>query len=96
MSAWEGSEAQRQSEERAKDRQAEVDRIQAQNPWLSRQDCEEWQQKQEEVRRPPPKCCPCMGQGPGIVRHKQRVDYDHATESFLGPCVCDCHKLRPR
>lgn len=92
MSAWEGSEWQAELERTKVMREAEIARIQRENPWLSRQDCEEWQRKLEEARRPRPKCCPCHGREAGIVRHPAAG----AEPGALGPCRCDCHKKRIR
>lgn len=93
MSAWEGSARQEEWEQAKARRAAEVARIQRENPWLSMADCEAWQRQQEEARRPPPKCCPCNGRKPGIVRH---VIGTVADDYSLGPCKCRCHEKRPR
>lgn len=91
MTAWEGSAWQLEREMGARAREAEILRIQADNPWLSRQDCEEWQRRQEETRRPPPKCCPCQGRSwPGIVRVPTSSPALPGG-SILGPCSCGCH-----
>lgn len=96
MSAWSGSawEEEKRIDEEA--RQADIDRILRENPWLSREDCERWQQQQAEASKPPLKCCPCAGRPPGIVRQSVRADYDHAAEVQLGPCKCGCHEARKR
>ncbi len=93
MSAIEGSAFQLQQEIEKKRRAEEVARIQCENPWLSPLDCEAWQRAQEKARQPPPKCCPCKGRGPGIVRHPAHstgLGYE------LGPCKCGCHEPRKR
>lgn len=50
MSAWEGSEMQRQAEDAETRRKARVDAIQRDNPHLSAVDCEIW----ERQSRPQP------------------------------------------
>lgn len=96
MSAWEGSARQEGWGRARLEREAEVARIQKESPWLSPEDCRAWQQRQEEARRPPPKCCPCMGRGPGIVRHVIQSAIPTDPAYSLGPCKCACHKPRPR
>lgn len=73
----------------------EIKTMQQKNPWLSREDCERWVNDRWKERHPP-KCCPCAGQGPGIVRHVVQVVYPNDPAYVLGPCKCDCHTLRPR
>lgn len=92
MSAYEGSELQLQHEEEKRRRERDIARVQAENPWLSLADCIAWVKQKEEESRPPPKCCPCQGRGPGVVRHLNSSLAGYT----LGPCACDCHRRRPR
>lgn len=90
MSAWEGSAWQLAQEAEKRRREDEIDSIQRDNPWLSRQQCEQWQRQEEERRRAavPAKCCPCNGRRPGVV---QDFSKDRAG-SVLCICKCSCHE----
>lgn len=85
MSAWEGSEMQRQAEDAEARRKARVDAIQRDNPHLSASDCEAWERQSRPQPAPAP-CCVCRGQAPKIVRAGE----------YLGPCKCGCHEVRKR
>lgn len=92
MSAWEGSEMQRQAEDAEARRKARVDAIQRDNPHLSAADCE-WWERQSRPKPAPAPCCVCHGQAPKIVRNARPNDL---MGYQLGPCECGCHKPRQR
>jgi hypothetical protein len=94
MSAWEGSEWQRQNEERKEIRRKEIAKVQQDNPWLSPADCERWvdQQEQERIAKQPKLCCVCCGRRPGIIRRASTINPPYT----LGVCECVCHESTRR
>lgn len=94
MSAWEGSEWQRQNEERKEIRRKEIAKVQQENPWLTLADCMRWveQQEQEAAAKLPRMCCECCGRAPGIVRQAFVTKSGYA----LVRCVCVCHEKETR